>query len=89
MINLRTFSAVVAIALTVGSAQALAKSRGVQPGHDARAQAIESVTDDVSADRAQALRDCNRLAEPIRSYTLITAQFAVYRSCMAQHGEPE
>jgi hypothetical protein len=89
MINLRTFTAVVAVALTVASAPALAKSRGVQVGHEARAQAIETVTDGVSLDRAQALRDCNRLAEPIKSYTLITAQFAAYRSCMAQHGQPE
>lgn len=89
MINYLTFIAVAAIGLTVASAPALAKSRGVQLGHEARAQAIESLTEGVSLDRAQALRDCNQLAEPIKSYTLITAQFAAYRSCMAQHGQQE
>jgi hypothetical protein len=89
MINYLTFIAVAAIGLTVASAPALAKSRGTQLGHEARAQAIESVADGVSLDRAQALRDCNQLAEPIKGYTLITSQFAVYRNCMAQHGQPE
>jgi hypothetical protein len=56
MINYLTFIAVAAIGLTVASAPALAKSRGVQLGHEARAQAIESLTEGVSLDRAQALR---------------------------------
>ncbi len=91
MIKFRIFIATVGVALTLASAPALAKSQVAHPGYAARAQAIEAVVapDGVSHDRARALRECNLLAEPIKGYTLITSQFAAYRSCMTQHGQPE
>ena len=92
MIKFRIFAAALGVALTVASAPALAKSRANQAGYAARAQAVESVVVDgngISAERAQALRECNQLAEPIKGYTLITSQFAAYRVCMQQHGQPE
>src|SRR5260370_370538 len=48
MINYLTFIAVAAIGLTVASAPALAKSRGTQLRHQARAQAIESIAYDTT-----------------------------------------
>lgn len=94
MIDFRNATAALVLGLAVAAiaAPAFAKSRANQPGYAARAQAIESVIGDgtsMSPERAQALRECNRLAEPIKGYTLITSQFAAYRSCMQQHGERE
>ena len=93
MINLSNITAGLVLGLVLTSAvPALAGSRSVLPGHNARAQAVEqSIGDDgpVSPDRARALRDCNQLAESVKGYNLITSQFAVYRSCMAGRGEVE
>ena len=89
MINYLTFIAVAAIGLTVASVPALAKSRGAQLGYGARAQAIESVTDGVSRERAQALRDCNDLSAPYRNSIWGNWQSDIYRSCMAQRGQQE
>lgn len=92
MITIRNFTAVLAIALTVASAPALAKSRASShPGYSARAQAIESMVtqDGVSLDRAQALRACNDLAAPFRNYTWGHIESDVYRNCMVRHGQSE
>jgi hypothetical protein len=91
MINVRKFAAALAIAITVASAPALANSRVSHAGHEARAQAIEHAIapGSVSVDRAQALRACNDLAAPFKDYTWGSTQGGLYRSCMAQHGQPE
>ena len=92
MTNFRTFIPALAVALTMVSAPAFAKSQASHAGHAARAQAIEQVIDDgsgLSPDRARALRECNEVANVIKTYTLVTSQFAIYRSCMAQHGQQE
>jgi hypothetical protein len=88
--NFTTTAAALAIALTVVSAPAFAKSRG-QGGHEARAQAVEGVLvqDGVSRDRAQALRECNNRAAPFKEYTWGNTQSDLYRVCMVQHGQPE
>jgi hypothetical protein len=91
--NLATFAAALAVVLTVAaSTPALAKSRPAQAGHAARAQAIEQVItqDGVSLNRAQALRDCNNQVASFKEYTWGgNAPSQIYRSCMAQHGQPE
>ena len=91
MSTFRTFTAALAVALTLASAPALAQSRVHQGGYAARAQATQSliVQDGVSIDRAQALRSCNDLAAPFRNATWGHSQDDVYRSCMARHGQPE
>jgi hypothetical protein len=93
LIKFGKFTAAVAVALTVAvSTPALAKSRGAQAGHAARAQAIERVItqEGVSLDRAQALRFCNDLAVPFKEYTWGGNQASqIYRSCMAQQGQLE
>ena len=82
---------VLGLVLTSG-APAIAGNHHTAPGHNARAQVIEqSIGGDesISPDRARALRECNLLAEPIKGYNLMISQFAVYRSCMANHGQAE
>src|SRR5262249_36059619 len=92
MINLSNITAGLVLGLVVTSAvPALAGSRHVVPGHNARAQAIEQSIGEagVSPSRAQALRECNDIASQVKGYNLITSQFALYRSCMVQHGQQE
>jgi hypothetical protein len=92
MINLSNIAAGLVLGLVLTSAvPALAASRHVLPGHNARAQAVEQSIggDGISPDRARALRECNQLAESVKGYNLITSQFAVYRSCMTDRGEAE
>jgi len=93
MIILSNITAGLVLGLVVTSAvPALAGSRPVGPGYNARAQAVEqSISGDgiVSPDRAQALRACNDLAAPFKDYTWGNTQADLYRSCMAQHGQPE
>jgi hypothetical protein len=93
MINLSNITAGLVLGLVVTSAvPSFAGSRGAVPGHNARAQVIEqSIGGDgsVSPERAQALRECNELAAQIKPYNLVTSQFALYRSCMVQHGQAE
>jgi hypothetical protein len=93
MINLSNITAGLVLGLVVTSAvPALAGNRHLVPGHNARAQVIEqsiSGGSGVSLDRAQALRECNDRAAPFRVYTWGNTESALYRSCMAQHGQPE
>jgi len=88
MITFGKLSAAVAVALTLASAPALAKSHA---GRAARAQAIEDVIsqEGVSLERAQALRACNVIAAPFGNYTWGVTQSDVYRNCMTQHGQAE
>ena len=91
MSTFRTFTAALAVALTVASAPTFAQSRVNQAGYAARAQATQSVVtqDGVPLDRAQALRACNDLAAPFRNSSWGHGQDDVYRVCMARHGQPE
>ena len=93
MINLSNITAGLVLGLVLTSAApSFAASRHVVPGHNARAHAIEqSIGGDglVSPDRAGALRDCNEQAAGFRDYTWGHTQSDHYRSCMAQHGQPE
>ena len=94
MINFRNATAALALglALAATATPTLAKSRAIHPGHAAQAQAIEGTIDDgagVPPNRAQALRECNDLAAPFRDYAWGNTQVDIYRSCMAQHGQPE
>jgi hypothetical protein len=43
----------------------------------------------VSAEREQALRECNGVAGKFTNSTWQTMQIHTYRSCMYEHGEPE
>jgi hypothetical protein len=43
----------------------------------------------VSVARAEALRECNGLAQPYIQRDWGTTQSDVYRACMAQHHQPE
>jgi hypothetical protein len=90
--NFRKFTAALAVALAVvSSVPAFAGSRASNAGLTARAQVLHSRVpqEGVSNDRAQALRECNALAAPIKDYAYGHTQNAIYRSCMAQHGQPE
>ena len=93
MINLSNIAAGLVLSLVVTSAvPAFAGNRHVVPGHNARAQVIEqSIGGDgiVSPNRARALRECNEQAAGFRDYTWGHTQSDLYRSCMAQHGQPE
>ena len=92
MINLSNITAGLVLGLVLTSAApALAGSRHVTPGYNARAQAVEQSIggDSVSPDRAQALRECNEKAAGFRDYTWGHAPSDLYRSCMAARGEVE
>jgi hypothetical protein len=43
----------------------------------------------VSANRAEALRECNALAQPYLEKDWGVRQDDIYRSCMAEHHQPE
>ena len=93
MINLSNITAGLVLGLALTSAvPALAGSRHVVPGHNARAQVIEqSIGGEglVSPERARALRDCNQQAGAYRDYTWGVGSSDIYRSCMAGRGEVE
>ena len=88
---------IVALALaTCGAAPAFAKShhRAVQSIYhdrtvllsyaDARKDADEN---HISAARASAIHACNVAAAPYGMIAWQSAQFAVYRTCMGEHGQ--
>ena len=93
MINLSNITAGLVLGLVVTSAvpsfaasamPCPATTLGRRPSSRASAMTAASRRTAPSA-----LRECNQLAEPIKGYTLITSQFAVYRNCMAGRGEVE
>jgi hypothetical protein len=45
--------------------------------------------DDMSAARAQALRECNLRAQKYTQHTWADVQIYTYRACMAEHGQQE
>jgi hypothetical protein len=46
-------------------------------------------TEQVSAARAAALRECNARARPYVQYVWGVTQWQIYRACMAEHHQPE
>jgi hypothetical protein len=96
MINFRGTSAALGAGLALGlalaltSTPAMAKQRVSRSGYAARDQAIgEGGATLMNGSRAAALRECNNKAAPLRDYTWGMEQSDLYRSCMAQHGQPE
>jgi hypothetical protein len=93
MINLSNITAGLVLGLVLTSAvPALAGSRHVVPGHNARAQAVEQSIDGdgiVSPNRVRALRECNDQAAAFRDYTWGVRSSGIYRACMAGRGEAE
>ena len=92
MINFQIAGAALALSLAVAAVAtpALAKSGADHRGFAARAQAVQSVTDEgVSAGRARALRECNARISSFKGHTQMSTPIAMYRSCMEEHGEPE
>jgi len=85
MIDVRHSTVALALGLAVAATASptLAKSRAHHPGQ--AAQLIEGV----SPQRARALRECSALAAPFKEATWNNWEFDLYRSCMAQHGQPE
>lgn len=93
MINFKNATFALTLALTVmagAAAPAMAKSGVHHSGHAARAQAIGAdVGGGLSRARANALRECNDAAAPLKDYTWGVTGIDSYRSCMTQHGQPE
>ena len=76
----------VAVAATATAAPA--KSRAGQ----ARAQAHDVETESgvgVSPDRVRALHECNARIARFRGYNALSTPTSLYKTCMADHGQPE
>jgi len=90
MINFQTAAAALALAVAVAATATPALAKSSQRGHNARAQAVETVSDEgVSAARAKALRECSGRIAGFKGYNQMSTPLAQYRTCMEQHGEPE
>jgi hypothetical protein len=89
------FSGALALAvyMIAGSAPTLAKShyRMTQSGNTGQSSyafAREDANENqISTTRAAAIHECNVAAAPYTMISWQTAQFAVYRTCMARHGQ--
>jgi hypothetical protein len=81
--KISTFLALVALGAALPALTANAASR---PGYDARAQASVG---QISAHRANALRECNAASAKILNYVWGDMESEQTRACMAQHGEVE
>ena len=78
------------LAVTASATAAMAKSRAPHPGQAAQAQAAIDESVRASPERAQALRECNVLVEPLKDYSWGSiTPITRYRVCMEQHGQPE
>jgi len=88
MFDIRHSTAALALgfALAATATPTLAKSRA---GHSGQARAQAQTIEGVSPDRARALRECSAVAAPYKEITWNNWEFDLYRSCMAQHGQPE
>jgi hypothetical protein len=95
MINLRTVAAALAVGVVVAAAAspalaASAKRTTAHPGHAARAQAIGSEPARAKAsDRESIMRECSVKYEGMKQHTWGVQQGAMYRNCMAEHGQME
>ena len=82
MVTSAKYIAAIAAAIAVISSPSFAKKRAPQISAP---QAAPQIT----AARAAALRECNAKVRPFEDRTWQTRQFAVYRSCMFDHGQME
>ena len=88
-----TAALVLGVALA-GATPALAAQRIQHPGHNARAQAVQSEqalpgVEGVSGSRAKAIQDCLGSSGKFSQTTWGNTSIQLYRSCMAGHGEVE
>jgi len=88
MSKMKTVAALLMLSLAA-TGTALAKQRAPRAGFDANAQAIGPELAAQAGQRMNALRQCNKEAEPLKDYTWGGEQSARYRACMAEHGQPE
>lgn len=94
MINVTNATAALALglALIAASPAMAAKSRAAHPGHDARAQSVESVIPgdgSMTAARERALRECNDKVSGLKQYTWGLQQSYALSACMSEHGQPD
>jgi hypothetical protein len=96
MINFTNVTAALALGLALAAATpALAAQRSHNPGHAARAQAIQSEQavpggiEGVTGSRAKAIQDCMGTSGKFSQSSWGNTQIQLYRSCMAGHGEAE
>jgi len=75
------------IAVATASTPALAAGKH-RAGFNAYG-AVPGATESMNTDRAKALRDCAGATSSMRDYTWGVQVGQVYRSCMADHGQPE
>ena len=85
---------VVAVAIAVAAAAASSPALAASHHHNSRAGfnaygAAQDATDQISTDRAQALRECNDATAKMRDYTWGVQVGQSYRVCMQQHGQAE
>ena len=95
MINFTNVTAALVLGVALASASpALAAQRIHHPGHDARAQAVQSDlagpgVEGVTGARAKAIQDCMGTSGKFSQTSWGNTQVQLYRSCMAGHGEAE
>jgi hypothetical protein len=96
MINFTNVTAALVLGVALASASpALAAQRIHNPGHAARAQAVQGDlagpggVEGMSGARAKAIQDCNGKSGKFSQTAWGTTQSQVYRSCMTEHGEVE
>lgn len=95
MFDVKNIAAALAVGFVVTAAAspalaASAKRTTAHPGHAARAQAIGSETGRARTnDRESIMRECNGKAEGMKQHTWGVQQGAMYRNCMAEHGQVE
>ena len=96
MINFTNVTAALVLGVALASASpALAAQRIHNPGHAARAQAVQvdqgvpGGVEGVAGSRAKAIQDCNGRSGKFSQTSWGTTQSQVYRSCMTEHGEAE
>jgi hypothetical protein len=95
MINFTNVTAALVLGVALASASpALAAQRIHNPGHAARAQAVQGdlagpSVEGVSGSRAKAIQDCMDTSGKFSQSTWGNTQVQLYRSCMAGHGETE
>jgi hypothetical protein len=89
MITSKFRIAALAVAVVAMATPALAAKR-VPAGYDARAQAIGPVeSEGMSAQRADALRECNTQANKLLQKDWGVMQTETLNACLAQHGQQE
>ena len=95
MINFTNVTAALVLGVALaGATPALAAQRIHQPGHAARAQAVQGDlagpgVEGVTGSRAKAIQNCMETSGKFSQSSWGNTQIQLYRSCMAGHGETE